>query len=257
MPTIHPTAIVHDGARLGDAVDVGPYCFVGPDVEIGPGTRLMGHAWLDGWTRIGAGCTLYPFASIGTRTQDLKYAGGRPGVRIGDRTVVRESVTVNAATQDGDLTCVGSDCLLMAYAHVAHDCLVGDRVIIANCGTLAGHVVLEDECIIGGLSGVHQFVRVGRLAIVGGCSKVTQDVPPFMMADGHPLAIHGINRVGLERRGVGKETQSTLKEAYRILYRQDLATRTALEQIEAQLEQDPELTRLIDFVRGSQRGITK
>jgi UDP-N-acetylglucosamine acyltransferase len=200
---------------------------------------------------------VYPFACLGTRTQDLKYRGGQPGVRIGDRTTLREYVTVNAATADGDTTRVGSDCQIMAYAHVAHDCRIEDHVIIANCGTLAGHVAMEDYSILGGLSGVHQFVRVGRMAIVGGCSKVTQDVPPYMMADGHPLSVRAINKVGLERRGFSEEAQRDIKAAFRILYRDGLATRDALEKIKVEIPQRAEVRHLVAFVEASSRGIAK
>ena len=200
---------------------------------------------------------LYPFSSIGTQTQDLKFKGGTPRVVIGSGTTIREYATVNAATNDGDATQVGSGCLLMISSHVAHDCTVGDEVIIANCGTLAGHVTLEDRCIIGGLTGIHQFVRIGTQSIIGGCSKVTQDIPPYMMADGHPLRVRGINRVGLERRGAGRPAQRQLKAAFRILYRRGLSTRQALETFGVELEPTPEISRMIQFIKGSERGITK
>lgn len=254
---IHPTAIVHEGAQLGAGVKVGAYSIIGPELKIGDGTEVMPHVFLDGNTQIGAGCTIYPFASIGTRTQDLKFHGGKPGVIIGERTTLREYVTVNAATYDGDYTRVGSDCLIMAYAHVAHDCIVGNEVVIANACALAGHLVIEDQVIIGGLSGIHQFVRLGRMCIIGGCSKVTQDVPPFMMADGHPLQVRSINSVGLKRRGVSEEAQRLIKQAFRILYRKQLITHQAIEQIEKDIEQIPEVIQLLQFVKSSERGITR
>lgn len=254
---IHPTAIIDERARLGTDVRIGPYCTIGPDVTIGDGAELVAHVHVEGFTELGAECRVFPFASLGTQTQDLKYRGGRPGMRIGERTVVREYVTVSAATNDGDFTQVGSDCLLMAYAHVAHDCIVGDRVIMANCATLAGHIVVEDRAILGGLSAVHQFVRIGALSIIGGCSKVTKDVPPYMTADGHPLAVRGLNRIGLKRHGVSDETQTELKKAYRLLYRSDLITREALEVIAREVEPLEEIRHLTEFVRNSERGITK
>ena len=257
MGEIHPTAVVDPGAEVAADATIGPYCVVGAHVRIGAGSVLMSHVVVDGHSTLGAGCTVYPFASIGTRTQDLKFRGGNPRVEIGDQTTIRESVTVNAATKDGDATRVGTKCLLMAYAHVAHDCVVGDEAIIANCGTLAGHVILESQSIIGGLTGVHQFVRVGRRAIVGGCSKVTQDIPPFMMADGHPIRVRGINRVGLERRGVPRDTQRQLKAAYRILYRRGLSTGKAADTMEYELAPIPEIEALLGFIRSSERGITK
>jgi UDP-N-acetylglucosamine acyltransferase len=257
MPRIHPTAIVAPGAQLDDTVEIGPYAVVGSQVTLGPGTRVMAHAFLDGHATLGAECVVFPFASIGTRTQDRKFKGGAPRVQIGDRTVIRESATVNCATGDGDCTVVGSDCLLMAYAHVAHDCRVGHNVILANCGTLAGHVVIEDNAILGGLSAIHQFVRIGQLSIIGGCSRVIQDVPPFMMAEGNPLAVRGLNSVGLKRQNVPEETQRKLKEAYKVLYMRDLSTRQALDQLEQELAADPHVRMLVDFIRHSERGIAK
>ncbi|MBP7831137.1 MAG: acyl-ACP--UDP-N-acetylglucosamine O-acyltransferase [Kiritimatiellae bacterium] len=257
MAKIHPTAIVDPGAEVGADADIGPYCVVGPRVRIGAGARLMAHVFMEGWTTLGPGCTVFPFASLGTQTQDLKYKGGAPRVEIGEKTTLREYVTVNAATSDGDVTRIGARCHIMAYAHIAHDCCVGSDVIMANCATLAGHITVEDQAIIGGLCGVHQFVRIGRMSIIGGCSKVTQDVPPFMMADGHPLEIHGINSVGLKRRGVGEEVQRQMKNAYRILYREGLSTSQALQRLEAEPVRAPEIEELMEFIRHSQRGIVR
>lgn len=254
---IHPTAIVDPAATIHETAEIGPYCVVGPGVEVGAGARLLGHVWLDGHTSLGAECTVYPHASLGTRTQDLKFSGGSSRVEIGERTVIREFVTVNAATADGGITRVGAECLLMASSHVAHDCRIGNRVIIANCGTLGGHVEVEDHAIIGGLSGVHQFVRIGTLSIVGGCSKVTQDIPPYMMADGHPVEVRGLNRVGLDRQGVPPESQRHLKRAYRILFRKGLATSSALEQLRNQVELTPHVAEVIRFVESSTRGIAR
>ncbi len=257
MARIHPSSVVAEGARLADDVEVGPFCTVGPHVELGAGTRLISHVAIDGWTRVGAGCTLYPFCSVGLRTQDLKYKGGAPRTEIGDRTVIRESATIHAATADGDVTRVGSDCLIMAYAHVAHDCQVGNRVIMANVATLAGHVVVEDQAIIGGLAAVHQFVRIGRLAILGGCTKVVKDVPPFMTADGNPAEIRMINKLGLERAAFPVDTQAAVKQAFRILYREGLPTAAAADRIESELGTVPEIVELLAFVRASERGITR
>ena len=257
MPDIHPTAVVAPEAHIGEDAVIGPYSVVGPKVRIGARTRLMSHVVVDGNTTIGEACNLYPFASIGTQTQDLKYKGGDPGVTIGDRTTIREYVTVNAATYDGDFTQVGSDCHIMAYAHIAHDCIVGDKVIIANCGTLAGHIIIEDEVVIGGLCGIHQFVRLGRMCIIGGCSKVTQDVLPFMMADGHPLKIHGLNKIGLKRRDISTKSQQQLKQAYRIVYRENLTSKQAVEKIESELEPLTETQHLVHFLKSSERGITR
>ena len=257
MSKIHPTAVIDSGAELGEGVEIGPYCVIGPHVKLGAGTRLMSHVVVDGWTSLGAGCTVFPFASIGQMTQDLKYKGGAPRVEIGGRTTLREYVTVNAATHDGDVTRVGSGCHIMAYVHVAHDCVVGDEVIMANAATLAGHVVIEDQAIIGGLCGIHQFVRVGRLAITGGCSKLTQDLPPFMMADGNPLEVRAINSVGLKRRGIPETTEALIKKAHKVLYREGLSTRQALEKMAREIELVPEIQHLIDFIKSSERGIVK
>lgn len=257
MANIHALAVVDASAQLAGDVVVGPFCVVGPGVEIGAGTVLKSHVNVEGRTRIGAGCTVWPFASIGTQTQDLKFAGGSPGVRIGDGTTLREYVTVNAATADGVDTVVGRKCHIMAYAHVAHDCVVGDEVIMANAATLAGHVTVEDQAILGGLTGVHQFVRVGRLSITGGCAKVVQDVPPFMMADGNPLAVRGINKIGLERRGVPPETVRALKEVYRMIYRRKLGVKDAVQEMKAALPDLPELSHLESFLLTSERGISR
>lgn len=254
--SIHPTAVVDSRATIGAGVTIGPYCVVGPEVVIGDGTVLKSHVNVDGRTRIGKACTVWPFASIGTQTQDLKYQGGSPGVVIGDGTTLREYVTVNAATMDGVDTVVGSRCHIMAYSHVAHDCIVGDEVIMANAATLAGHVTVEPQAIIGGLVGVHQFVRIGRLSITGGCAKIVQDVPPFFTADGNPLAIRGINKIGLERRGIAPETIRSLKEAYRLLYRRKLGIQECLQEMSGWADSE-ELSHFRTFLQASERGITR
>lgn len=257
MSRIHPTAIVDSEANLGRDVQIGPYCVIGPHVTIGDGTRLMSHVVLEGWTTIGQACTIFPFACIGTQTQDLKYAGGKTFVEIGDHTTLREYVTVNSGTAEGEVTRVGSYCLIMACAHVAHTCRVGDGVIMGNATGLAGHVVVEDFAVLSGLSGFHQFVRVGRMAMVGGCSKVTQDVPPFMIVDGNPPAVHGPNVVGLKRHNVSEEAQRQLKHAYRLLYREALSTTQAIERIRSEIPCGAEVAHLIAFVEASARGIIK
>jgi UDP-N-acetylglucosamine acyltransferase len=257
MAVIHPSAIVASGATIDDSAEIGPYCVIGPNVRIGARTRLMSHVNVDGWTTLGEDCIVFPFASLGTQTQDLKYKGGAPRVEIGNKTTIREYVTVNAATFDGDATRVGSNCHIMAYAHIAHDCQVGNGVIMANCATLAGHVIVEDQVGIGGMAGVHQFVRLGRLCYLGGMTKASQDIPPFMIADGNPIAIHTINAEGLKRRGISEESQQLLKKAYKILYREGLSTRQAMEKLETELEQNPEVQYLVSFIKNSERGITK
>ncbi|MBI2438499.1 MAG: acyl-ACP--UDP-N-acetylglucosamine O-acyltransferase [Lentisphaerae bacterium] len=257
MTTIHPTAIVDSGAELDEGVEIGAYSIVGAHVKIGRATRIMPHVFLDGWTTLGESCTVFPFASIGTQTQDLKYKGGVTFVEIGDHTTLREYVTVNAGTNEGDVTRVGARCHIMAYSHVAHQCIVGNGVIMANAGTLAGHVIIEDDAIIGGLCGIHQFVRVGRMSIVGGCSKAVHDIPPFMMADGNPAAVRGINTIGLQRHAITEAVRQTLKEAYRILYRENLVAKAALEKMKTELALGPELEHLMAFVASSKRGIAR
>jgi UDP-N-acetylglucosamine acyltransferase len=252
---VHATAVVAAGAQLGADVEIGPYCIIGPQVSIGDGTRLFSHVVIDGRSRLGARCRVFPFASLGTQTQDLKYDGGETFIEIGNDTTIREYVTVNSGTKDGEVTRVGDRCLLMAYAHVAHACRIGDDVIMANAATLAGEVLVEDGATLGGMAGVHQFVRIGKLAFVGGCTKLTRDCMPFMLIDGNPAAVHGINRVKLQRLAVPENVQRDLKQAYRLLCRQDLTTTQALERIEAELDPGEEIGHLVAFVRDSERGV--
>lgn len=255
--SIHPLAVVQPGAQLGAEVTIGPFCQVGPDVRLGDRVVLRSHVNVEGHTTLGTGCEVWPFASVGGKTQDLKYKGGAPRLAVGAETVIRECATLNCATFDGGETRVGSKCLIMAYCHVAHDCLVGDRVIMANNATLAGHVIVEDDAMIGGLAGVHQFVRIGRMSILGAFTKAVKDVPPYMMADGDPLKIYGLNKVRLERCGVTAEAQQALKEAYKIVFRTDLTTAKALERIEAEVAPLPEVRNFVEFIRKSERGISK
>ena len=257
MSNIHPTAIVGEGAVLGADVKLGAYSIVGPGVKIGDGTELMAHAVVDGNTTVGAGCVIHPFARVGGPTQDLKFKGGAPGVIVGDKTVIRECVTINAGTHDGEMTEVGSGCLLMAYCHVAHACKVGNGVIIANGTQLAGDVIIEDFAILEGLSGVVQFRRIGTMAFLGGYTKATKDVPPYMIADGLDIEIRGFNKIGMERRGVSEESRAAIKEAYRILYRQKLPVAEALSQMEKELPSTPEVQHLISFIRTSKIGIVR
>ncbi|MDA0576489.1 MAG: acyl-ACP--UDP-N-acetylglucosamine O-acyltransferase [Verrucomicrobia bacterium] len=257
MTVVHPSAVVAKEAVLGEGVEVGPFCVVGPQVVIGDGTRLMSHVVLDGRTRIGQRCIVFPFASLGTQTQDLKFRGGQTSVEIGNETTIREYVTVNAGTNEGEVTRVGSGCHIMAYSHVAHACRVGDGVIMANGATLAGEVVVEDLATIGGLVGVHQFVRIGTMCMIGGCSKLTQDCMPYMIVDGNPAKVHGINRIGLQRKNVGEDAQHQLKQAFRIMCRESHTTSEALQKIESELQGGHELNHLVAFIRASERGVIK
>jgi UDP-N-acetylglucosamine acyltransferase len=257
MTHIHPTAIVAAGAQVGTDVEIGAYSVMGPHVTIGDRTRVMPHVVIDGCTTIGQGCTIFPFASVGGQTQDLKFKGGRTFVEIGDNTTLREYVTVNSGTAEGEVTKVGSGCHIMAYCHVAHKCTVGNGVIMANGATLAGEVTVEDEAVLGGLSGVHQFVRVGRLAMLGGMTKLTQDLPPFVLVDGNPATPRGINQIGMQRHNVPADSISVLKNAFRLLYHESLSTRQAVERIRAELQSCPELDHFLAFIAASQRGIIK
>ena len=252
---IHPTAVVDPGTELGPGVEIGPYCVVGAGVRLGAGCRLQSHVVLSGPATVGAENVFYPFACVGGRSQDLKYTDEPTHLIIGDRNTFREFTTVHRATAPGGTTRVGSGGNFLSYSHIAHDCLVGDEVIFSNNGTLAGHVEVGDRAVVGGLTAVHQFCRIGRLAITGGCSKIVQDVPPFMMVDGNPACVRHINQIGLERAGHSKETVRALREAYRVLYRSDLNTAQALERLRAEFGEVPEVAGLVEFVAGSKRGI--
>ena len=254
---IHSSAVIDPGATLGENLEIGPGCVVGPGVTLGSGCRLHGHVVINGPTTVGADNEFYPFACIGQRSQDLKYTGEPTFLEIGDGNTFREFTTVHRATAPGGVTKVGSRGNFLAYSHIAHDCLVGDDVIFSNNGTVAGHVEVGDRAVIGGLTAVHQFCRVGRLVITGGCSKIVQDIPPFMMADGNPGSIRHINQVGLERAGVEKPTIKAIKDAFRILYRSDLNTAQALERMRTELGELPEIQQLIEFVASSKRGIIR
>lgn len=255
---LHPTAVVDPRAELGADVEIGPYCVVGAGVTLGDRCHLHAQVNLQGPTTIGADNEFFPFACVGGRSQDLKYTGEPTGLVIGDGNRFREFTTVHRATSPGGTTRVGHRGNFLAYCHIAHDCTVGDDVIFSNNGTLAGHVEVGDRAIIGGLTAVHQFCRIGRLAITGGCSKIVQDVPPFMMADGNPAKIRHINQIGLERAGVPAETVRAVKDAFRALYRAGLNTAQALERIEAGAPADcAEIGQLVEFVRSSQRGIIR
>lgn len=254
---IHPTAIVNKKAELADTVEVGPYCLIGPNVKIGVGTVIGAHAVIDGYTTIGRDNRIFTGAVIGSITQDLKFKGEKSYVKIGDNNIIREYVTINSGTDKESSTVIGNKVLLMAYSHVAHDCVIKDGAIIANCGTFAGYVTVEEKADIGGLTGVHQFVRIGKLAIIGGCSKVTQDVVPYSMSDGHPLKIYGLNTVGLERANVPQESRAALKKAFKILFNSGLTVSHALGEMGSEVPKCPEVDYLIEFTAASERGISR
>jgi UDP-N-acetylglucosamine acyltransferase len=257
MPRIHPTAVIDPKAEIGADCQVGPYCVIGPNVVLGQSCILHSHVVMDGHTVIGSHNEVFPFASIGLKTQDLKWKGGLTRTQIGDHNTFREYVTIHSATGDGETTRVGSHNHILAYCHVAHNVTLGNRVIMSNVATLAGHVIVEDFAVIGGLAAVHQFCRVGRMSIIGGCSKVVQDIPPFMLADGNPAQTRTINKVGMERNGASEDVQASMKQAYKILFREGLTIPNALIRIEHDCAPSPEMQHLLQFVRSSERGISK
>jgi UDP-N-acetylglucosamine acyltransferase len=253
---VHPTAIVHPRAELGPAVRVGPYSVIGPEVRVGPGTEIGAHVVLEGRVVIGARCRVGHGTVLGGLPQDLKYREGMPtGVSIGDGTVLREHVTIHRATREGHDTRVGERCLIMAASHVAHDCVIGDEVIVINYAGLTGHVTVEDRATIGGLTGIHPFTRIGTYAYIGGCSKVTQDVPPFIVADGIPARARAVNVIGMRRGGIDAGGRRQVQAAFRLLYRSGLGPGAATARIRAELAEHPLVTRLLEFIEASKRGI--
>ena len=262
MSLIHPTALIADGARLDPSVRVGPYAVIGADVAIGAGTTIGAHCVIEGHTTLGQDNRVFQFASLGAAPQDKKYAGEPTRLVIGDRNTVREFCTFNTGTtQDEGVTRIGDDNWIMAYVHIAHDCVVGNQTILANNATLAGHVQIGDYAIIGGLTGLHQFTQVGAHVMAGFASHISQDVPPFMMVDGNPLAVRGLNLEGLRRRGFSPERLSAIKQMHRLLYRQGLTLDAARSAIAALPEQHPQaaadIAAMLDFLNTSARGIAR
>ena len=258
MSTVHPTAIIDSSAKIGAGVSVGPYSVIGPDVEIGDNTWVGPHVVINGPTKIGAGNKIYQFASIGEAPQDLKYDGEPTRLEIGDRNTIREYATINRGTvSGGGLTKVGSDNLLMAYIHIAHDCRVGNHVIFSNNASLAGHVHVGDYVILSGFAIVHQFTAIGDYAFVGMGSSITKDVPPYLMISGNPASPHGLNKVGLKRRGFSEDQVRNLIRVYKLLYRQGLGLEEATAQIEAMAKTDEEVVRFSDFLKNSTRSIIR
>ncbi len=254
---IHPAAIVEEGAQLGRDVVIGPGSIIGPRVVIGDGTRVDSHALVTGWTRLGAHCQVHHGAVLGTPPQDLKYRGAESYLEVGDHTVVREYVTANLATDPGATTRIGSHCLLMACCHVAHNCALGDHVIIANAVLFAGYVSVEDWAIVGGGTVVHQFARIGRHSMIGGGTRISQDVAPYIKVAGSPPRLGGVNRIGLERRGVAPATCDALERAYRLLFRQGLTVPAAVAEMRSCFPGDPEVEHLARFAETSVRGLTR
>ncbi|SNR62190.1 acyl-ACP--UDP-N-acetylglucosamine O-acyltransferase [Desulfurobacterium atlanticum] len=252
---IHKLAVVEKGAELDDGVIVGPFAFVGKDVKVGKDTIIKTGAVIEGKTTIGEKCTIYS-ATIGVAPQDLKYKGESSEVVIGNRTVIREYATIHRGTEGGGMvTKVGDECLIMAYSHVAHDCKLGNHVILANVATLAGHVEVGDWAIIGGMSGVHQFVRIGKHAMIGGASAVARDVPPFTVAIGNRAKLEGINLIGLKRRGFSKETIRALATAFEMVFKTDEPLRVSLEKVKEEFQDIPEIIEFVEFIEKSKRGV--
>jgi len=254
---IHSTAIIHKKAEFAENVEVGPYTIIDEFVRIGAGTKIGAHCVITGHTNIGKECRIFSSAVVGSPPQDLKFKGEISYLEIGDFNTIREFCTINPGTGEGGRTKIGSRNLFMAYAHVAHDCLVGNDNVIANCGTLAGHVVVEDHILISGLVAVHQFVRIGKLAIVGGCSKVVRDVPPFATADGHPARIFGLNLVGLKRTNVPRLIIKELGHVFKILFDSGTTVKKALENLSAEKLSCEEAVYLVNFVNNSSRGMIR
>lgn len=255
--TIASTAIIHPRAQIGDDVQIGPYSVIGENVRIGRGTEIGAHVVIDGWTTIGEHCRIFTGAVVGSEPQDLKYKGAHSFVRIGDYTTIREYSTVNRGTMEGDETRVGQGCLLMAYSHVAHNCILEDSVIMASFAALAGHIRIESNAIIGGLVAIHQFCQVGRYAIVGGASAVRQDVLPFTRVAGDPCRSYGINVIGLRRHGFSEERIRRLKRIHKIVFRSHLSEKSALSRLEDEMPNDEDARHIIEFVRRSERGICR
>jgi UDP-N-acetylglucosamine acyltransferase len=255
---IHPTAIIHETAVIGKNVEIGPYSIIGERVELGDGCWIAPHVVLKGPTKIGKGNKIFQFASIGEDCQDLKYNGEETFLEIGDNNVFRESCTIHRGTaQDQGTTRIGNNNLLMAYVHVAHDCILGDNIILSNNATLAGHTHIANNVIIGGLSALHQFTRVGEFAMIGGCSAVNKDIPPYFMATGNYAQAQGINSIGLKRRGFSSAAIMEIKRAYKIICRQGNTLAEARKEIEAKVESCPELKILYDFISEDNRGIVR
>jgi len=255
---IHPTAIVSKKAKLGKDISIGPYSLVGDNVSIGDGTKIGAHCVVSGCTTLGRSCEVFTGAVIGSRPQDLKFKGEKSILQIGDNNIIREYCTFNPGTEETGKTTVGSNNLFMAYSHIAHDCVIGNDCVFANNATLAGFVTIEDKAVVGGIVAIHQFVRVGRLSIIGGCSKVVHDIPPYSTCDGHPARIYGLNLVGLKRHNIPKESLNALDHAFRILFNSGLSLRHALEKLEKEAKPAAaEVSTLVKFLKNTKRGAAK
>ncbi len=254
---IHPASVIHKKAKLAENVEVGPFAVIDEFVSIGAGTKVGAHCVITGQTTIGKENRIFSSAVVGSPPQDLKFKGEKSFLEIGDHNTIREFCTINPGTGEGGKTQIGSHNLFMAYAHVAHDCLIGNHNIVANCGTLAGHVVVEDHILVSGLVAVHQFVRIGKLAIVGGCSKVVQDIPPFCTADGHPARIFGLNLVGLRRNNLERKIVKELDQAFKILFDSGTSLKKGMEILSEKKSSCAEVAYLVDWLKNSTRGVIR
>ena len=255
---IHPTAIIAPGAEIDEGVSIGPFCIIGEHVRISAGTKLASNIVIEGDTEIGENCTINPFTSIGLAPQDMKYKNEETGVRIGNNNIIREYMTIHRASVGGDgFTTIGDGNFLMAYVHIAHDCKIGNSVIMANVATLAGHVHVENFAVIGGLVAIHQFTRIGAYAMVGGFSGVGQDIPPYMIASGPRAKLFGLNTLGLKRHGFSETTMNELKKAYKILFREKRTLKDAIKKVQEDLPYSDEIKLLIEFIQKNKRGICR
>lgn len=254
---IHPTAIIDPTVELGPGVEVGPHAYIGPHCKVGEGTRIYANAVLQGYTTLGKNCQVSPGAVLGGFPQDVKFKEWPSYVQIGDNVIIRECATVNRATGEGEATVVGDGCMLMAYAHVAHNCTLGKEVILANSVQLGGHVEVGDYAFLGGILAIHQFVKIGRLAIISGGSASRQDIPPFSMSDGRPAVVVGINKVGMKRRGYDLASRTRIKKAFQLLWFSGLNHKQALEAIRNEVEMDDSVQELVSFVENSKRGVRR
>ena len=256
--SVHPTAIISPGAIVGENVEIGPYSVIGPDVQIGKDTIIGPHAVLEGRTEIGDNCHIFQFVSIGAVPQDLKFGGAQCRVIIGKNNTIREFVTIHSSTSaDIGMTYIGDNNLLMAYCHVAHNCKLGNNIVMANAANLAGHIHIEDYAIIGGLTGIHQFTRIGCHSIIGGASAVVQDIPPYVTVSGNRAKAYGLNLIGLKRRGFKEETIKALKKAYRIIFRSSLRLSVALERVKEDVDDLPEVRHFVEFIETTKRGVCR
>jgi len=254
---IHPTAVIEAGAEIGEECIIGAFCVIGSNVRLGARTRLHDHVVVDGRTTVGSDCQFYSFACIGKQTQDLKYDGGTTYIKIGNNTTLREYVTVHSATIDGASTIIGNNCNILAYSHVAHDCILGDNIIISNCAQIAGHVTIEDNVVFGGMVGVHQFVRIGKMAMISATSKVVQDILPFSLADGNPAACVTINKIGMQRNGIEADEIQAVNRAYKKLFRANITVEDAINQLQEEYKKFPAVHYLVEFAKNSERGMAR